>query len=43
MKAKKETFISVRMTENDKKEIQRKADADGRSLSNYVQNKLKNE
>jgi len=43
MKAKKETFISVRMTETDKKEIQRKADEDGRTLSNYVQNKLKDE
>ena len=43
MKEKKETNIHFRISENSKKELQHKADADGRTLSNYILNKLKND
>jgi len=40
MKEKKAANIHFRISENSKKELQSKADADGRTLSNYIQKKL---
>ena len=40
MKNKKVTNITFRISENSKKELQQKADAECRTLSNYIQKKL---
>jgi len=40
MKAKKITNINFRITEDNKRNLQSKADAEGRTLSNYIQKKL---
>lgn len=40
MKEKKEANIHFRISENNKKILQLKADNEGRTLSNYIQKKL---